>query len=95
VPSRVIPKGQPTTTLPFEYEGALPSAEDSPVEGLKLAYTATMLNLSLYPELVSCDRTALTVPATFHHPLPRQERSSRQRPGQAEKAAPPEKSYRL
>jgi hypothetical protein len=43
-----IPKGT-TTTLTFEYEGALASAEDSPVEGLKLAYIGEDVTYLLYP----------------------------------------------
>ena len=43
-----IPKGT-TTTLTFEYEGALATAEDSPVEGLKLAYIGEDVTYLLYP----------------------------------------------
>ncbi len=43
-----IPKGT-TTTLTFEYEGALANADDSPVEGLKLAYIAEDVTYLLYP----------------------------------------------
>jgi hypothetical protein len=37
-----------TTTLTFEYEGALASADDSPVEGLKLAYIGEDITFLLY-----------------------------------------------
>lgn len=43
-----IAKGT-STTLTFEYEGALASAEDSPVEGLKLAYISDDIAYLLYP----------------------------------------------
>jgi len=38
-----------STTLTFDYEGALASAEDSPVEGLKLAYLGDDISYLLYP----------------------------------------------
>ena len=44
----LIPKGT-TTTLTFEYEGALANADDSPVEGLKLAYIGEDVTYLLYP----------------------------------------------
>jgi aminopeptidase N len=37
-----------STTLTFEYEGALASADDSPVEGLKLAYIGEDISFLLY-----------------------------------------------
>jgi hypothetical protein len=37
-----------TTTLTFEYEGALATADDSPVEGLKLAYIGEDITYLLY-----------------------------------------------
>ncbi len=37
-----------STTLTFEYEGALASADDSPVEGLKLAYIGEDITFLLY-----------------------------------------------
>src|SRR5215475_11527735 len=40
-------KGQ-TTTLTFDYEGLLASADDSPVEGLKLAYIGEDTSYLLY-----------------------------------------------
>jgi aminopeptidase N len=43
-----LPKGT-TTTLTFEYEGALANADDSPVEGLKLAYIGEDVTYLLYP----------------------------------------------
>jgi tetratricopeptide (TPR) repeat protein len=43
-----IPKGT-TTTLTFDYEGALANADDSPVEGLKLAYIGEDATYLLYP----------------------------------------------
>jgi aminopeptidase N len=43
-----LPKGT-TTTLTFEYEGALANADDSPVEGLKLAYIGDDVTYLLYP----------------------------------------------
>ncbi|HSM85301.1 MAG TPA: M1 family aminopeptidase [Candidatus Limnocylindrales bacterium] len=43
-----IPKGT-TTSLTFEYEGALANADDSPVEGLKLAYIGEDVTYLLYP----------------------------------------------
>src|SRR5262249_28498105 len=42
-----IPKGS-TSTLTFEYEGALAHADDSPVEGLKLAYIGEDMTHLLY-----------------------------------------------
>lgn len=42
-----IPKGT-TSTLTFDYEGAIASADDSPVEGLKLAYVGEDLTFLLY-----------------------------------------------
>jgi hypothetical protein len=42
-----IAKGS-STTLTFEYEGALVSADDSPVEGLKLAYIGEDISYLLY-----------------------------------------------
>src|SRR5215467_12430647 len=42
-----IPKGA-TSTLTFEYEGALANADDSPVEGLKLAYVGEDISYLLY-----------------------------------------------
>ncbi len=41
-------KGQ-STTLVFDYEGLLASADDSPVEGLKLAYIGEDTSYLLYP----------------------------------------------
>jgi Peptidase family M1 domain/TPR repeat len=41
-------KGQ-SATLEFEYEGALISVEDSPVQGLKLAYIGDPVSYLLYP----------------------------------------------
>jgi hypothetical protein len=38
-----------STTLTFDYEGALASADDSPVEGLKLAYIGDDVAYLLYP----------------------------------------------
>ncbi len=38
-----------TTTLTFEYEGKLATADDSPVEGLKLAYVGEDVTYLLYP----------------------------------------------
>jgi hypothetical protein len=38
-----------STTLTFDYEGALASADDSPVEGLKLAYIGDDIAYLLYP----------------------------------------------
>src|SRR5436853_1171838 len=38
-----------TTTLTFEYEGNLSTADDSPVEGLKLAYIGEDASYLLYP----------------------------------------------
>jgi len=38
-----------TTTLTFEYEGKLANADDSPVEGLKLAYIGEDVTYLLYP----------------------------------------------
>jgi len=43
-----IPKGT-TTTLTFEYDGALANADDSPVQGLKLAYIGDDAIYLLYP----------------------------------------------
>ena len=43
-----IPKGT-TTTLTFDYEGSLADADDSPVEGLKLAYIGEDVTYLLYP----------------------------------------------
>jgi hypothetical protein len=43
-----MPKGT-TTTLTFDYEGSLASADDSPVEGLKLAYIGEDAIYLLYP----------------------------------------------
>lgn len=43
----LVPKGT-TMTLTFDYEGALASADDSPVEGLKLAYIDSDLTYLLY-----------------------------------------------
>jgi len=37
-----------STTLPFEYEGTLDSADDSPVQGLKLAYVGDDTSYLLY-----------------------------------------------
>ncbi len=42
-----IPKGT-VTTLTFEYEGSLANADDSPVEGLKLAYIGEDVTYLLY-----------------------------------------------
>ncbi|HKD45876.1 MAG TPA: M1 family aminopeptidase [Candidatus Angelobacter sp.] len=42
-----LPKGT-TSTLTFEYEGALAAADDSPVEGLKLAYIGEDVTYLLY-----------------------------------------------
>src|SRR5215469_4771825 len=42
-----IPKGT-SSTLTFEYEGALANADDSPVEGLKLAYIGEDISYLLY-----------------------------------------------
>jgi hypothetical protein len=42
-----LPKGT-TSTLTFEYEGALATADDSPVEGLKLAYIGEDVTYLLY-----------------------------------------------
>jgi Peptidase family M1 domain/TPR repeat len=42
-----LPKGS-SSTLTFEYEGALTSADDSPVEGLKLAYIGEDISYLLY-----------------------------------------------
>jgi hypothetical protein len=42
-----IPKGS-SSTLTFEYEGALVNADDSPVEGLKLAYIGEDISYLLY-----------------------------------------------
>src|SRR6478672_2437649 len=38
-----------TSTLTFDYEGALANADDSPVEGLKLAYIGDDATYLLYP----------------------------------------------
>src|SRR5260221_10848783 len=38
-----------STTLTFDYEGALANADDSPVEGLKLAYIGDDATYLLYP----------------------------------------------
>ena len=38
-----------TTTLTFDYEGSLANADDSPVEGLKLAYVGEGISYLLYP----------------------------------------------
>jgi hypothetical protein len=38
-----------SSTLTFDYEGALASADDSPVEGLKLAYIGDDTTYLLYP----------------------------------------------
>src|SRR6185312_7874993 len=38
-----------TTTLTFDYEGSLANADDSPVEGLKLAYISEDVTYLLYP----------------------------------------------
>jgi hypothetical protein len=38
-----------TTTLTFDYEGTLATADDSPVEGLKLAYIGEDVTYLLYP----------------------------------------------
>ena len=38
-----------TTTLTFDYEGSLANADDSPVEGLKLAYIGDDVTYLLYP----------------------------------------------
>jgi tetratricopeptide (TPR) repeat protein len=43
-----LPKGT-STSLTFEYEGALATADDSPVEGLKLAYIDEDVTYLLYP----------------------------------------------
>ncbi|HWX55788.1 MAG TPA: M1 family aminopeptidase [Verrucomicrobiae bacterium] len=43
-----IPKGT-STTLTFEYEGKLATPDDSPVEGLKLAYIGEDVTYLLYP----------------------------------------------
>ncbi|HET7872607.1 MAG TPA: M1 family aminopeptidase [Terriglobales bacterium] len=43
-----LPKGA-STTLTFDYEGTLANADDSPVEGLKLAYIAEDVTYLLYP----------------------------------------------
>jgi len=46
-----LPKGLPkdaSTTLTFEYEGVLESADDSPVQGLKLAYIGDDTSYLLY-----------------------------------------------
>ena len=43
----LVPKGT-TLTLTFEYEGALANADDSPVEGLKLAYIGEDVTYLLY-----------------------------------------------
>jgi peptidase M1-like protein/tetratricopeptide repeat protein len=43
-----ITKGS-TNTLTFDYEGALANADDSPVEGLKLAYIGPDVTYLLYP----------------------------------------------
>ena len=42
-----LPKGQ-AMTLNFEYEGTLQSADDSPVQGLKLAYIGNDISYLLY-----------------------------------------------
>ena len=42
-----LPKGQ-SMTLNFEYEGTLQSADDSPVQGLKLAYIGNDISYLLY-----------------------------------------------
>jgi predicted negative regulator of RcsB-dependent stress response len=44
----MLPKGT-STTLTFDYEGALANADDSPVEGLKLAYIGEDETYLLYP----------------------------------------------
>ena len=38
-----------STTLSFDYDGALGSADDSPVEGLKLAYIGEEISYLMYP----------------------------------------------
>src|SRR5580765_1748251 len=43
-----MPKGT-SSTLTFDYEGALANADDSPVEGLKLAYIGEDISYLLYP----------------------------------------------
>jgi len=43
----LVPKGT-TSTLTFEYEGALANADDSPVDGLKLAYIGEDVTYLLY-----------------------------------------------
>ena len=43
-----VTKGS-TNTLTFDYEGALANADDSPVEGLKLAYIGEDVTYLLYP----------------------------------------------
>ncbi|HEY3930025.1 MAG TPA: M1 family aminopeptidase [Candidatus Koribacter sp.] len=43
-----LPKGQ-STALTFDYEGTLQSADDSPVQGLKLAYIGNDITYLLYP----------------------------------------------
>ncbi len=45
---RPIPKGQPSTVT-FEYDGALASGDNQPVEGLKLAYVGDPVSYLLYP----------------------------------------------
>ncbi|MBV8053272.1 MAG: tetratricopeptide repeat protein [Acidobacteriaceae bacterium] len=45
--SKPLPKDQ-TSTLTFEYDGALESADDSPVQGLKVAYIGDETSYLLY-----------------------------------------------
>jgi aminopeptidase N len=69
-----LSKGQ-SQTLNFEYEGTLSSADDSPVEGLKLAYIGPDTSYLLYPSrwfpMVGYDidrftaQINVTVPAFF------------------------------
>ena len=40
-----------STTLTFDYDGVLQSGDDSPVQGLKLAYVGPETSYLLYPGL--------------------------------------------
>ncbi len=82
-----------SSTLTFEYEGALANADDSPVEGLKLAYIGEDTTYLLYPArwfpLPITALTALPPPSTspLRPVLTVVIGSGRHRPGQA-RAAP-------
>ena len=45
---KTVPKDE-STTLTFDYDGALSSVDDSPVEGLKLAYIGEEISYLMYP----------------------------------------------